>query len=305
MAKEKKVSAKELANITSALKKSVKNPDDVTVSMVMNWLFDGIPATELPHKFLHRQYKLRPIVNTVMQKFRTNPRMLNFMNYHLNDLFSKRSESEIILFMKQYIQINRIMKHSVDQSWFKKSPREVFFEKMSDKYNDFEGGFNDLCSHYDLLSTGRFQDKLSENIINEVQGHTDYSNLDDSILELIALEQQAKFDSDPRFLKELNQEVVDQWDLSFIDIKTIERTNKILLIFLDKNNSKKYYVIDFVFEFVISNIFSIIHNDYVMPFLKEYHQPYIVNDFRTMENIKKTLRDERDKFYKRYAWVSK
>lgn len=304
MAKEKKISATELNKIASKLKKSQKE-GDITVSDVMNWIFDGQEAIEVPAKFQYRQYKLKPIVNTIMQKFRTNPRMQYFMNNQINSLFSKRSESEIILFIKQYVLINRIQKYQVDKSWFQKSEREIFFEKMHDKKNNIEGGFGDLVSHYDLLATGRFQDKLSQSIINEVTGHSDLDNIDDSILELIEIEQQQKFDADPRFLKELDQNIIDEWDLSLIDIKTIEKSNKILLIFLDKNNSKKYYLYDYIYEFVISNIFSIIQNDYIMPFLKDYHQSYIVNDFRTTEMIKRTLRDERDKFYKRYGWISK
>ena len=304
MAKEKKISAAELNKISSNLKKSQKE-GDITTADVMNWLFDGVDAIEVPAKFQYRQYKLKPLVNIIMQKFRTNPRMQHFMNAQINDLFSKRSESEIILFIKQYIQINRIQKHQVDKSWFRKSEREIFLDKMHDKKTDFEGGFGDLVSQFDLLQTGRFQDKLSLSIINEVTGADNDPIMDESIMELLAIEQQMKFDSDPRFLKELNQNVIDEWELSLIDITTIERSNKILLIFLDKNNSKKYYPIDFIYEFVISNIFSIIQNDYIMPFLKEYHQPYVITDFRTMDVLKRALRDERDKFYKRFAWVNK
>lgn len=302
---EKGLTAKETQKIMSGIKKSVEDKGkDITVWDILNWLFDGKPAEEIPNIFLRRQYKLRPLINSVMQKFRTNPRMLNFMNNQLNDLFSKRSESEIILFMKQYIQINRIQKSSLDQTWFQKSKREIFFEKIGQSKNDFEGGFGDLVSHYDLLSTGRFEDKLSQSIINDVTGVVvSNEEIENNLAEFMIAEQQAKIDNDPRFIKDLTQEVIDDLSLSLIDIKSLEKLNKILLVFLDKNNLKKYYMYDFSYEFVISNLFSIIQNDYVVPFTKEYHQSFIINDMRTLENIKRTLRTERDKFYKQFAWI--
>ena len=306
MAKEKTLSAKDAQKIISGIKKASDKPKDITVWDILNWLFDGRPAVEVPNTFMRRQYKLRPLINIVMQKFRTNPRMLNFMNNQLNDLFNTRSESEILLFMKQYIQINRIDKRSLDQSWFKKSDREIFLEKIGDSKSDLDGGFGDLVSHFDMLKTGRFEDKLSLSMINEVTGsHDSISNeeIENNLAAFLELEQKAKIENDPRFIKELTQEVIDSENLSLIDIKSLEKHNKILLIFLDKNNLKKMYVMDFVYEFVISNLFSIIQNDYVVPFLPDYHQSVVVTDMRTLDNIKRTLRTERDKFYKQFAWL--
>ena len=304
MAKEKHLTAKEAQKITSELKKSF-NSKDVTVGDVMKWLFDGNPNVELPNKFMHRQYKLGPIINAVIQKFRSYPKMLNFMNYNVNDLFSKRSNGEILIFIKQYIQINRVTANMMDNSWVKKSDREVMLEKLSKTRNDFESGFNDIVSHYDLLSTGRFDDALSKSIMKEVSGEdiNNSTELDETFLQLMEMERQSKLDKDPRFIKELNPEQIELWGLSLIDIKTIDSLNKILLIFLDKNNNKKFFLLDFVYEFVLSNIFSIIHNDYIMPFLPDYHQSIILTEIRALENLRRTLRDERDKFYKQYGWI--
>lgn len=306
--KEKSLTAKDAQKIVSGIKKTVNTKPDPTVKDVMTWLFDGNPEVELPYILANRQYKLRGLVNTVMQKFRTMPRMLNFMNGLLNNMYASHSESEILIFMKRYIQINRINKYSLDQSWFKKSDREVFIEKYGATKNDFESGFNDIVAQYDMLCTGRFEDELSHSMMNLVHNNAARENeeiqvMNSQLEEFFSLEQEAKIASDPRFLKELNPEIIQEQSLSLLDIKTIERSNKILLVFLDKNNLKKYFMFDFIYEFVISNMFSIIQNDYVMPFLKEYHQPYLVSDFRVLENLRRTLRDERDKFYKQYAWL--
>ena len=65
---------------------------------------------------------------------------------------------------------------------------------------------------------------------------------------------ETKHDNDPRFLKDITQELVDSLSLSLIDIKMIEKLNKILLVFIDKNNNKKYSLIPFSYEFIISTI---------------------------------------------------
>lgn len=311
MAKEKKektISAKDAQKIISGIKKSTESKPDPTVKDVMNWLFDGNPEITLPHLLANRQYKLRPLVNNVIQKFRKNPRTLVLMNNLLNNMHSKHTESDILIFLKSYIQINKIQKYSLDQSWFQKSNREIFIEKYKSSKNDLESGFNDIISQYDMLSTGRFDDDLSVSLINLINTNStkeqeEIQILNSQLEEFFSKEQEAKIASDPRFIKDLTPEVIKELSLSLIDIKTIERSNKILLVFLDKSNLKKYYMFDFIYEFVISNLFSIIQNDYVMPFLKEYHQPYLIQDFRVLENIKRTLRTERDNFYKQYGWI--
>ena len=311
MAKEKKektISAKDAQKIISGIKKSAESKPDPTVKDVMNWLFDGNPEITLPHLLANRQYKLRPLVNNVIQKFRKNPRTLILMNNLLNNMHSKHTESDILIFLKTYIQINKIQKYSLDQSWFQKSNREIFIEKYKSSKNDLESGFNDIISQYDMLSTGRFDDDLSVSLINLINTNSakeqeEIQILNSQLEEFFSKEQEAKIASDPRFIKDLTPEVIKELSLSLIDIKTIERSNKILLVFLDKSNLKKYYMFDFIYEFVISNLFSIIQNDYVMPFLKEYHQPYLIQDFRVLENIKRALKAERDNFYKQYGWI--
>ena len=307
MAKEKLPSAKELSNITSQLKKSAPKEGDITVAMVLEWMFDGDYSCTLPNAFLRRQYKLKPVINNIMQKFRTIPKMQLFMNTHVNNMYSSRSEAEILAFFKSYVQINKIMKNQLDKSWFQKSDREAMIQKLSETRNSLEGNFGDIVSEYDMIATGRFNDTLTQSLIEEVKGvqSEDNSRFEEAFLEMIQAEQQKKIANDPRFIKELNQEVIDNLNLTLIDIKTIEKQNKILLIFIDKNNLKKFYLYDFVIEFFISNVFSIIYNDYVVPFDKNYHQSYLCTDFKLMENIRRAINTAKDKFYKEYAWSSK
>ena len=83
----------------------------------------------------------------------------------------------------------------------------------------------------------------------------------------------------------------------------IEKLNKILLVFIDKNNNKKYSLIPFSYEFIISTINAIKYNDYVVNFDPNYHKIYVCFDFSTMEKIRMAINKSKDKFFKKYAWL--
>ena len=306
--KEKLPTAKALNEITSKINKSKKKASDITSQMIINWLFDNNTNIELPHAFIYRQYKLKQPIDYTIKKFRKIPKMQRFVNDHVNNLYSKRSESEILVFLKSYIQINKLDSRCLDNSWFKKSDRDIIISKLTSERDSLEGNWGDIVAEYDMICTQRFNDPKSMEIINETKPNQNANSPEsnakfEEALKIIQIEEQkAKMENDPRFLKELNQNVVDEWNLSLIDIKTIEKQNKILLIFIDKNNNKKFFVYDFIYEFVVSNIFSIIYNDYVVPFNKDYHYCMVCTDFRLVENIRRAINDARDKFYKEYAW---
>ena len=74
-------------------------------------------------------------------------------------------------------------------------------------------------------------------------------------------------------------------------------------IFIDKNNNKKYSLIPFSYEFIISTINAIKYNDYDVNFDPNYHKIYVCFDFSTMEKIRMAINKSKDKFFKKYAWI--
>ena len=308
MAKEKikKPTKTELKKISDSLKKSgTKKEVAFTTKDVMKWLFDG-GSTEVPVIFMKNNTTLKNHVKNIAPKFRTIPRIMNLFNNHLNKLYDKRTGAEILEFLKSYIQQHKINIQWLDNNWYKKDQRELYLSHHLGKSGNLETSVGDLTEEYQMFMTGAFNDK-KEILSKWFQVFEDPDTIEEdfkeNVNELLLQMDEKKHDNDPRFLKEVNQEIVDELELSLIDIKMIEKMNKILLVFIDKNNNKKYSLIPFSYEFVISTINAIKYNDYVVNFDPAYHNFYVCFDFATVEKIRMAINKSKDKFFKKYAWI--
>ena len=308
MAKEKikKPTKTELKKISDSLKKSgTKREAAFNTKDVMKWLFDG-GSTEVPVIFMKNNTTLKNHVKNIAPKFRTVPRIMNLFNNHLNKLYDKRTGAEILEFLKSYIQQHKINIQWLDNNWYKKDQRELYLSHHLGKSGNLETSVGDLTEEYQMFMTGAFNDK-KEILSKWFQVFEDPNAIEEdfkeNVNELLLQMDEKKHDNDPRFLKEVNQEIVDELELSLIDIKMIEKMNKILLVFIDKNNNKKYSLIPFSYEFVISTINAIKYNDYVVNFDPAYHNFYVCFDFATVEKIRMAINKSKDKFFKKYAWL--
>ena len=288
MAKEKikKPTKTELKKISDSLKKSgTKKEAAFNTNDVMKWLFDG-GSTEVPVIFMKNNTTLKNHVKNIAPKFRTVPRIMNLFNNHLNKLYDKRTGAEILEFLKSYIQQHKINIQWLDNNWYKKDQRELYLSHHLGKSGNLETSVGDLTEEYQMFMTGAFNDK-KEILSKWFQVFEDPNAIEEdfkeNVNELLLQMDEKKHDNDPRFLKEVNQEIVDELELALIDIKMIEKMNKILLVFIDKNNNKKYSLIPFSYEFVISTINAIKYNDYVVNFDPAYHNFYGCFVFATVE----------------------
>ena len=308
MAKEKvkKMTKAEAKKITDAIKKSSSKKESAfTTNDVMKWLFDG-GTLDIPLVFMKNNTTLKNHVKNIAPKFRTIPRIMNLFNEYLNKLYDKRTGVEILEFLKSYIQQHKINIQWLDNNWYKKDQREQYFEHHLGASGALETSIGDLSEEYQMFMTGSFNDR-KELITKWVSVFEDPNVIEDSfqdnVEELLIQINETKHDNDPRFLKDITQELVDSLSLSLIDIKMIEKLNKILLVFIDKNNNKKYSLIPFSYEFIISTINAIKYNDYVVNFDPNYHKIYVCFDFSTMEKIRMAINKSKDKFFKKYAWI--
>ena len=308
MAKEKvkKMTKAEAKKITDAIKKSSgKKESAFTTNDVMKWLFDG-GTLDIPLVFMKNNTTLKNHIKNIAPKFRTIPRIMNLFNEHLNKLYDKRTGAEILEFLKSYIQQHKINIQWLDNNWYKKDQRELYLSHHLGKSGNLETSVGDLTEEYQMFMTGAFNDK-KEILSKWFQVFEDPNAIEEdfkeNVNELLLQMDEKKHDNDPRFLKEVNQEIVDELELSLIDIKMIEKMNKILLVFIDKNNNKKYSLIPFSYEFVISTINAIKYNDYVVNFDPAYHNFYVCFDFATVEKIRMAINKSKDKFFKKYAWI--
>lgn len=304
MAKEKGPTKAELKKLANDIKKSSKEKN-FNQRDLMTWLFDG-GSCEPPNFFLRRETYLKDQIKYMTPKFRTLPKVMNFFNEHLNRLYDRRTGSEILEFLKSYIQMHKIQPEWLDSTWYGKDQRESFFNWHKTNIGTLETTEGDILEEYQMYMSGAFNENPV--LINKWAGiYSDPNNIpedfEDNVLELMGILEETKHDNDPRFLKELDQTIVDDLALSLIDIKMLEKQNKILLIFIDKNNNKKYLLKPFTFEFVISNLNSIKYNDYIVQFDPNYHTYYVCTDYFTMEKIRMAINKSRDKFFHKFGWL--
>lgn len=159
-------------------------------------------------------------------------------------------------------------------------------------------GLGDIISAYDMLQTGMFDNGVEAIVATDNVS----SNFDEAALELLRVMDTQKIANDPRFIKTLDQESIDNLGLTLIDIKAIEKQNKIILVFIDNQNKKKFFLMDFTYEFALSSINSIIYNDYIVPFDPRYFTCVVITDIRTVENLRKTINTNRDQHIRSIAW---
>lgn len=299
---EKAISKSKLDEIEKKLKaSSKKNKIEISYKEVFNWLFDGLNTESIPHKFLYGKARVEQIIKFgVIPKFRTCPKAVNFLNVHLNDLYSRRTTDEILIFLKSYIQMNKILLQDLDSNFYQKSLRDGFIEEQSEIFGTAEKGFGDIVAEFDMLQTGRFSNGVEAIIATSNVSE----NFDQNALELLQLLDIKKIENDPRFIKKLDQETIDSVGLTLIDIKAIEKQNKIILVFIDGNNKKKFYLMDFTYEFALSSINSIIYNDYIMPFDPRYFTCVVLTDTRTVDNLRRQINANRDNHIRLNAWGS-
>ena len=299
MAKEKKVTKSQLDNIGKSLSKSLKGDKiEISYNEVLKWLFDGLDIV-IPHKFSYAKTRVGEIIKYgVIPKFRTCPKAVNFLNVHLNYLYSRRTPDEILEFLKSYIQMNKLLLSDLDNNFYKKSQRDVFIEEQSKVNNILDMGLGDIISAYDMLQTGMFDNGVEAIVATDNVS----SNFDEAALELLRVMDTQKIANDPRFIKTLDQESIDNLGLTLIDIKAIEKQNKIILVFIDNQNKKKFFLMDFTYEFALSSINSIIYNDYIVPFDPRYFTCVVITDIRTVENLRKTINTNRDQHIRSIAW---
>ena len=101
---------------------------------------------------------------------------------------------------------------------------------------------------------------------------------------------QKKAQSSNRYLKNLNQEIIDELELVLFDVSLLKKTNRVLYVFIDKNNEKKYFVAPFAATIYISQRDGVINNDYIEERTDEF-QEYIIQDIKLYTRLKFMLND--------------
>ncbi len=91
-------------------------------------------------------------------------------------------------------------------------------------------------------------------------------------------------------LDNLTQEVIEREGLVLFDVSLLKKTNRILFIFIDKENKKRYYTEPFQAEIYISKKDGIINNDYIENITDDFVK-YNILDIAQYNKLKYIIND--------------
>ena len=114
--------------------------------------------------------------------------------------------------------------------------------------------------------------------------------------ELLIENQKKKMLNDKRFIKEVNQEIIDEMELTLFNTCTMKNLNSVLFTFINKQNQKVYYLQPFEFEFYASYHSNILKNDYIVPFNPADHTKYKLTNYKDLKSLKYSVNNAFDKY---------
>jgi len=271
---------------------------------VVNWLYDNQLIT-FPEHWRPFKTEITSLSRYVPKIFQTNLKAIYMVNKNCNHLYFSNDPFEVIMFYKTIVQqlglqfydrYNIYPEFSIRQSfikevllidpgWHTKDAIAIYEMNNHNVFHDTK-----YVSNKDRLGLHKDPKKYKEELINN---HREVlESFEERDLKIVDV-------NDTRFLPELTQEVIDEFELVIFNVKSLPNRNQILFIFIDKDDNKRFYVEDFKFTFFVSNVSSIIHNDYIEQFDLNKHVPFMVKSFEILRNLKFAINESHKKFMKK------
>lgn len=280
---------------------------------VVNWLYDN-QLIEFPIQWLPFKTQIDSISRFIGSTFQNNLKAIYLINTYTNNLYFNNDSFEVLIFYKTIVQQLGLFQSDRYSKFNTRSPKQSFIKtclEINPKWHT-----KDAISTYilhELSLRGSISLDLDE-VFTTQQRITFYSDpkaketylqknekvdIKDRIINMQNKDKFNKIANDDRYLKDLNQEVIDELELVIFNIKTLPQLNKILIIFIDKDNNKRFYLENFSYKFYISNQTSIINNDYIESFNESKHRLFVVNDISILKTLKFAVNDNYKKFMKK------
>jgi len=221
------------------------------------------------------------------EMFWKRPEIIKYLNKHTNDLFNIPDPIEQLLLIKKMINLHGISQLDLYSSG-------VFSQKCS-VTSALE---NKGLSENDARGKAIMMKRLgihAEDIINKKATKASVrKNSSEDIKEVVkkAIEdnQTCSYKSDTSvYLSDLTQDIIDEQELILFDISLLKRQNKVLFVFIDKNNHKKYWLVPFRARIYVSQSRGVIHNDYIENLTDTGFQEYIITDIKSYTRLKYML----------------
>ena len=276
---------------------------------VVQWMYDNQPVA-YPEQWRAFPTAIQSISRHIVKTFQTNLKAIYLINKYCNHLHFNNDKYEVLMFYKTIVQQLKLKYYDRYAKFNQQTIRKSFIDtclKLDPTWHRL-----DAIALYDMNNRNVFAD---DEYISNADRLEWYKNPNkefkaentkekkEELLKLIA-ENEAKNNAlkvrnDTRFLKEINQNVIDELELTIFNVKTLPNRNQILFIFIDKDNNKRFFVDNFNFIFYVSNKTNIIENDYLTKYDESTHIPFIIQNYEVLKHLKFAVNDNYKRFMKK------
>jgi len=270
----------------------------ITLNDLINYITGSGP---IPDHFLSQEKELKKTIIYLFEAIWRRPKLVNFLSKY-NLLYNDEIQKDPISFLnylKTIIIDNNISKWDIKSDFFN------FYQELN-KIKELEKlAEQEQLQLIDIVGRLKTAGAIGESVkINKAKkiDKKDQKEIKETIEKVFKEQEekdlkikQEKLNNDSRFLKELNEKIIEDLELTIIDTFIDEKQNQIIYIFLDKDSNKRYFIESFVYEFFLSKEFNVINNDYFESYDNEKFIKYTVYSFWDYQR----LRSEINKNYKR------
>ena len=280
--------------LKKVLMAKAKTKPSIKFYEVFDWLFSN---QEMPEKFKMNPNALNGIVPYITEQFWVIPQLTSYLNKHINDLHVIPDPIETLMLLKKIIINRRLTK---TKCWnfridFAGSQRQAkLLQELQDRDQLDDGNSRAkrmLMSKLGIDSSQYFK-------VAPTKKNIDLNNNVSKIIIKDAIANKRHQDkikkeearvNDSRFLKDLNQGIIDDLELIIFDVSLLKKVNKILFTFIDRDNLKRYYMVPFAAEVYLSKKNGVINNDYIEDLNDEDFTKYLIKDFKLYNRLKYML----------------
>ena len=292
----------------SELFKIIKVPK---MNDVVTWLYDNQLIT-YPEQWSFFKNEISSISRFIIKIFQTNLKAIYLINKYNNHLYLDYDPLEALVFYKTLVQQMQLQYHKRYDAFNAQSKRKEFIKICQEL--DSSWHTNDCISLYEMNNVGVFSrdgekyisnsDRIEiykdpkKSILDEKSKDKEFDILRQTIIAGEKAMMELKMQGDTRFIKEINQQVIDELELTIFNVKTIPLRNQILYIFIDKFNNKRFHISEFLFEFYVSSSSKIVENDYLVNYDPNKYKKFFVRDFSVLKTLKFAVNDNHKRFMK-------
>jgi hypothetical protein len=253
---------------------------------VLNWLFSN---EEMPQRFIDARSQLNSIVPYIEEQFWAKPRVVRYLNRHTNYIFNIPDPIDKLELLRKVIKFQGLTKNDLYD--YRSQFQPDILKEIEERENYDEGNARArlLMMRKKGIDTSVYIKKAptKANIAQAVTSE-DKRKVEEAIQYDKVIKKKLKeeaFLQDSRFLDDLNQDIIDSMELILFNVSLLKKANQVLLVFIDKDNQKKYYRMDFSAKFYISKKNGVINNDYIEQLTDEYFS-YIITDHKLYTKLK-------------------